>query len=97
MHKGIAQNQKPGTLSEPFWPRKDSGFCAICWRRSVLLPRLRRGHAVRVLYRPPKLFNSCEFPKRFCWGVRSHKPCFIISIMTDQRLIYSNCQSLQVH
>ena len=22
---------------------------------------------------------------------------FIISIMTDQRLIYSNCQSLQVH
>ena len=32
-----------------------------------------------------------------CWGVRSPKPCFIISIMTDQRLIYSNCQSLQVH
>ncbi len=25
------------------------------------------------------------------------KPYFIISIMTDQRLIYSNCQSLQVH
>ena len=46
---------------------------------------------------PPKLFNSCEFPKRSCWGVRSPKPCFIISIMTDQRLIYSNCQSLQVH
>ncbi len=26
LHKGIAQNQKPGTLFEPFWPQKDSGF-----------------------------------------------------------------------
>ena len=32
-----------------------------------------------------------------CWGVRCPKPCFIISIMTDQRRIYSNCQNLQVH
>ena len=47
--------------------------------------------------RCPFLKISCPVGQLSCWGVRCPKPCFIISIMTDQRRIYSNCQNLQVH
>ena len=36
LHKEIAQNQKPGTLFEPFWPRKGSGFYALFFHGAVL-------------------------------------------------------------
>ena len=36
LYKEIVQNKKPGTLFEPFWIRKSSGFWALFFQRAIL-------------------------------------------------------------
>ena len=89
MHKEIAQNQKPGTLSEPFWPQKGSGFCALFFQRAIL----QQPHFVCVTYASfgdaitQPASNGCS-SRVWDFSQQAFLKCRIFSLHSKNRILY---------